>query len=184
MIIILTIERRMYLAEATKQSLLDNGVLEEDIVIMYGYDKENYPSDIVVKRPYHLVGKAFLERVLPFAIENNSSILYTECGTLFKSNPLELLIVKDKINWLGYIRNTKHYIIGAKLIYFPLNIIKDIVAKPLRLAHVDRMIRNYGLKNDCLEVADKSHITQMDYPSDWGTENQLKKKKILKKTIK
>ena len=94
MIIILTIERRMHLAEATKQSLLDNGVLEEDIVIMYGYDKDNYPE---MKKPYHLLTKAFLERVLPFAIENNSSILYTECGTLFKSNPLELLIIKDKI---------------------------------------------------------------------------------------
>ena len=168
MIIILTIERRMGLAIKTKQSLLDNGVLEEDIVIMYGYDKENYPE---MKRPYHLVAKAFLERVLPFAIENNSSILYTECGTLFKSNPLELLIVKDKINWLGYIRNTKHYITGAKLIYFPLNIIKDIVAKDLRLAHIDRMIRNYGLKNDCLEVSDKSQTTLIDYPSDWGTKH-------------
>ena len=168
-IVILTIERRMNLAQATKQSLLDVGVLEEQIEIIKGYDKDNYPD---MKRPYLLVVMAFFNWVLPYAIDNNTSIFYTECGTLFNENPFELLIIKDKINWLGYLRNMKHYIVGAKLIYFPLSIIKEMnsLEKKPR-AHIDRAIRNYGLKHDCLIVADKSHTTLQDYESAWGTKH-------------
>ena len=168
-IVILTIERRMHLAEVTKQSLLDNGVLEEQIEIIKGYDKENYPD---MKRPYLLVLMAFYKWVLKYAIDNDTSIFYTQCGTLFKENPLEIPIVKDKINWLGYIKNMKHYIVGAKLIYIPLSIIKDLNSlekKPK--ARIDRVIRNYGLKHDCLVVADKSHTTLQEYESAWGTKH-------------
>ena len=184
MIVILTIKRRLHLAEATKQSLLDNGVNENQIEIIIGYDKLDYPD---MKRPYHLVGKALMEIVIPYAIDNNTSIFYTECGTLFNENPFDLLVNKDKINWLGYIKKLKDYIIGAKLIYLPLPIMKHIIDKPpplIRLGHIDRMIRNYALKYNCLEVADKTHISLMDYPSDWGTAEQLKRKKVLKKQIK
>ena len=176
-----TVERRRHLAEATRQSLLDVGVRPDQIVIMNGYDKLDFPD---MKKPYLLLTKAFKEKFLKYGIDNNISLFWTEDGTLFKKNPFEIVRKKEKINWLGYIRNLKDYIIGSKLIYFPLPIIKDMYSKNLRMAHLDRMIRNYALKHDKLVVSPKSHITQMDYPSDWGTEDQLKKKKILKKTIK
>lgn len=179
-IVILTIRRRMHLALATKQSLLDNGVDEEQIHIIEGYDKNDYNE---MKRSYHLVTKAFMDFILPYAIEENSSIFYTEDGVLFDENPFKIILEEDRINWLGYIRNMKWYIIGVKLLYLPLPIIKDMLKVRPRLAHLDRMIRNYAIKNDCLVVAEKSHIYQMDYPSDWGTEEQLKRKKILKNKI-
>ena len=180
MIVILTIKRRMHLALATKQNLLEHGVLEDQIQILEGYDKEDYKGML---RPHLLVSKAFMNIVLPFAVENNTSIFYTECGTLFNCNPFDISIDEDHINWLGYIRNMKCYIIGVKLVYLPLSIIEDMIEVKPPLAHLDRMIRNYGKKNDCLSVANESHIYQMDYPSDWGTKEQLKRKKVLKNKI-
>lgn len=168
MIVILTIRRRMKLALATKQSLLDVEVDEDQIHIIEGYDKLDYPGML---NPHHLVTKAFMDLVLPYAIFKHTSIFYTECGTLFNKNPFKISIEEDRINWLGYIRNMKWYIVGAKLIYIPLSIIKDIKNKPPRMAHIDRMIRNYGRKNDCLIVADKSYTNLQDYESDWGTKH-------------
>ncbi len=179
-IVILTIRRRMHLAKATKQSLLDVGVLEEQIHIVEGYDKEDYKGML---RPHLLVSKAFMDIILPYAVENNTSIFYTECGTLFDENPFDISIEEDRINWVGYIRNMKWYIVGVKLVYLPLPIIKDMLRVPPPRAHLDRMIRNYGRKNDCLVVADETHIYQMHYPSDWGTIEQIKRKKILKNKI-
>lgn len=181
MIVILTIKRRMHLALETKQSLLDVGVNEDQIHIIEGYDKEDYKGML---NPHHLLTKAFMNFILPYAIFKPSSIYYTECGTLFDENPFDISIDEDRINWLGYIRNMKSYIIGTKLIYLPLPIIKDMIEAKPRMAHLDRMIRNYGKKNDCLVVANKTHIYQMDYESDWGTVEQLKRKKVLKNKIK
>jgi len=181
MIVILTIRRRIHLANATKQSLLDVGVLEDQIKIIEGFDKQDYKGML---RPHLLLSKAFMEFILPYAVENNTSIFYTECGTLFDENPFDISIEEDRINWLGYIRNMKWYIIGSKLVYLPLKSMKDMLRNPPPMAHLDRMIRNYGRKNDCLVVADQTHIYQMDYPSDWGTIDQLKRKKILKNKIK
>jgi len=177
-IVILTIQRRMHLAEETKQSLLDVGVNENQIEIIIGYNKLDYPE---MKKPYHLVAKAFINKVLSFAIDNDTSIYYTECGVLFKSNPFDIPIVTNEINWLGYISKMKDYIIGAKLIYLPLTILKDMNNNPPKLAHMDRFIRQYALKNHKLVVSDKSYTFLQDYESDWGTESQLKKKKALKK---
>ena len=123
MIVILTIRRRMHLALATKQSLLDNGVDEDQIHIIEGYDKEDYKGML---RPHHLLTKGFMELVLPYAIFKHTSIFYTECGTLFNGNPFKIRVEEDRINWLGYIRNMKWYIVGTKLIYLPLSIMKDI----------------------------------------------------------
>jgi len=167
-IVILTIKRRMHLALATKQSLLDVGVDEEQIHIIEGFDKDDYKGML---RPYHLLTKGFMKLVLPYAIYNDTSIFYTECGVLFKCNPFDISIELDRINWLGHIRNMKWYIVGTKLIYLPLSIMKDMVNKPPPTAHLDRMIRNYGIKNDCLVVADKSYTYLQDYPSDWGTKH-------------
>lgn len=180
MIVILTIKRRMHLALATKQSLLEHGVDEDQIKIVEGYDKEDYKGML---RPHLLVSKAFMDIVIPCAVENNTSIFYTECGTLFNCNPFDISIDEDHINWLGYIRKMKLYIIGVKLVYLPLSIIEDMIEVKPPLAHLDRMIRNYGIKNDCLSIANESHIYQMDYPGDWGTKEQLKRKKVLKSKI-
>jgi len=167
-IVILTIERRMHLAKVTKQSLLDVGVNENQIEIVKGYDKLDYPN---IKRLYRLVTKGFIEKVLQYALDNGTSIYYIECGTLFNVNPFDIELKENTINWLGYIRNTKDYITGAKLIYIPLNICKDLVSSPPPMAHVDRYIRNYGIKNNCLVVANKSYTFLQDYESDWGTKH-------------
>ena len=177
-IVILTIERRIHLAEVTKQSLIAEGVNENQIEIIIGYDKLDYPD---MKRPYHLLTMAFIDKVLPFAIDNDTSIYYTECGVLFKCNPFNISIDNEIVNWLGYISKMKDYTIGSKLIYLPLSIITDMNNNPPRLAHMDRFIRQYALKNNKLVVSDKSHIFLQDYESDWGTEIQLKRKKALKK---
>ena len=167
-IVILTIERRLHLAKATKQSLLDVGVKENQIEIIIGYDKLDYPD---MEKQYHLVTKAFIEKVLQYALDNETSIYYTQCGTLFNVNPFEIELQEDKINWLGYLRNRKDYIVGTKLVYLPINICKDMLNTPPPMARDDRYIRNYGIKNNCLVVADKSYIHLQDYPSDWGTKH-------------
>ena len=168
MIVILTIKRRMHLAEATKQSLLDNGVDEDQIHIIHGFDKNDYNG---MKNPHTLVARAFLQLVIPYALEKHTPIFYTECGVLFNENPFKISIEEDRINWLGYIRNMKWYIVGAKLIYFPLKIMRDIDTNHVRLAHIDRLIRNYGKEYDCLVVADKSYTYLQSYESDWGTKH-------------
>jgi hypothetical protein len=167
-IVILTIERRLHLAKATKQSLLDVGVKENQIEIIIGYDKLDYPN---LKRLYHLLTKAFIEKVLQYALDNETSIYHTECGTLFNVNPFDIELEEDKINWLGYLRNRKDYIVGSKLVYVPINICKDILNTSPPMAHLDRYIRNYGIKNDCLVVANKSYTYLQDYVSDWGTKH-------------
>ena len=169
-IVILTIERRLHLAKATKQSLLDVGVKENQIEIVIGYDKLDYP-DIVKNKLNHLVTKAFIEKVLQYALDNETSVFYIQCGTLFNVNPFDIELEEYKINWLGYLRNRKDYIVGSKLVYLPLNICKDMLNTPPPMAKVDRYIRNYGIKNDCLVVADKSYTYLQDYPSDWGTKH-------------
>ena len=167
-IVILTIKRRMHLANATKQSLLDLEVDEDQIHIIEGYDKEDYQGMI---HPHHLVTKAFMDLVLPYAIFKHTPIFYTECGVLFNENPFKISVEENRINWLGYIRNLKWYIVGAKLIYLPLSIMKDIKNKPPPMSHIDRMIRNYGRNNDCLIVVDKSYTYLQSYESDWGTKH-------------
>ena len=124
-----------------------------------------------MKRQNHLLTKGFIEKVLQYALDNETSIYYTECGTLFDVNPFEIEVQEDKINWLGYLRNRKDYIVGSKFIYLPINICKDILSSLPPMAILDRYIRNYGLKNNCLVVADKSYIHLQDYPSDWGTKH-------------
>lgn len=167
MIVILTIKRRKELALKTFQSLLDCGVPKEKIKIIYGYDKLDYPEI----KSFHLVPMALLEIIIPQTV---GDIFYVECGTKFKVNPLNIEIDKEKINWLGYVRVLKNYIVGAKCIYFPRVILEDLKKNIKPNTHIDRMIRNYGIKNNNLLVSENSIVDFYKYESDFNTKKNKK----------
>jgi len=166
MIVILSIERRKDLALKTFESLLDCGVPKEKIKIIYGYDKLNYPEI----KPFHLVPKALFELIIPQTI---GDIFYVECGTKFKENPLNIEIDKQKINWLGYVRILKNYIVGAKCIYLPRIILEDL-KNIKKYTHIDKMIMNYGIKNNNLLVSENSIVNFYKYESDFNTKKNKK----------
>jgi hypothetical protein len=178
MFVILTIPRRIKLAELTKESLISVGVDEKDIEIIFGYDKLDFPD---MDRPYLLVTSAFFNFILTKIIFEKKALYYVECGTMFKENPLNIDIDKTKINWLGYLFSKKSYICGVKCVYLPIETAEDMMKnKPKRLAHLDRYIRNYGIKKNKLIVLNSSIIGQFQYDSDWGTAIQIDRKKKIK----
>lgn len=183
MIIILTIYRRMHLALATKKSLMEHGVKSEEIMIIEGFDKLDFPD---MNMPHRLLTRAFFERWLPLALQLHGHCYYVEDGTLFNENPLLINKQYNKINWLGYIFNQKHYTCGTKCIYFPREIIKLMSFEPpdkKRWGHLDRVIRKYGEEKDILYVLPSPIISQMNYKSDWGTKHQLLEKERKKKKM-
>ena len=178
MFVILTIPRRIKLAELTKESLISVGVDEKDIEIIFGYDKLDFPD---MNKPYLLVTSGFFNFILTRIIFEKKACYYVECGTMFKENPFNIDIDKTKINWLGYLFSNKSYICGVKCVYIPVAVAEDMMKnKPKRLAHLDRFLRNYGLKKNCLLVAKSSIIGQFDYESSWGTPTQIERKKKIK----
>ena len=171
MIIILTIKRRMYLALKTKKSLIDVGVPRENIYIIEGYDRLDYPD---MKRPHLLLIEAFFDKWLPVALDLNEHCYYVECGTLFKENPYNIEKQFNKINWLGYIRHNKSYTTGTKCLYIPRQIIQLLYYEPpekKKYGHIDRVIRNYGEERDILFILERSITFLQDYESDWGTKH-------------
>ena len=167
MIVILTIKRRKDLALKTFQSLLDCGVPKEKIKIIYGYDKLNYPEI----KSHYLLPKALFELIIPQTI---GDIFYVECGTKFKENPLNIEIDKQKINWLGYVKILKNYIVGGKCVYFPRIILEDLKKNIKPNTHMDRLIRNYGIKNNNLLISENSIVDFYKYESDFNTKKNKK----------
>ena len=174
MIIIHSILRRKDLAELTKQSLIENGVEENEIKIMFGDDRLDNP---LMKRPHLLVSKFFYNEILSYCYKEKEDCIYIQDGTLFSSNPLSIKFDETKINWLGYLRMDSDYIVGAKFIYIPYNIVKDMILnfpQSKNFGRIDRMIRDYGLKNDRLTKEPRLNITLAEYKSDWGNSHKIK----------
>lgn len=174
MIIIHSILRRKHLAELTKKSLIDNGVEESKIKIMFGEDQLDYP---LMKRPHLLVSKFFYNKILDYCYKENHDCIYIQDGCIFKNNPLNIDFNNKKINWLGYLRLQKDYIVGAKFIFIPFHIVKDMTLnypQNKNFGRIDRMIRNYGLKNNNLITEPRINIDLTEYNSEWGTSHKIR----------
>jgi len=179
--IINTIESRNIEYTKTYNQLIKLGVDKSKILIDYGYTKK----DIICKKKYHLIHFNFLERVLPMVIEKHEDLVYLEDSVKPMAKVEDIDIDATKINWLGYLFNTKSFICGVKMVYIPYDICVDIYAKrhSFRPQYIDRLIRNYALKNDCLKI-DENYI--MLYPqttSAWGTSTQMKRKEGAKSKL-
>jgi len=174
MIIIHSILRRKHLAELTKKSLMDNGVEESKIKIMFGDDRLDHP---LMKRPHLLVSKFFYNEILPYCYKENEDCIYIQDGCIFSSNPLNINFNELKINWLGYLRMHGDYIVGAKFIYIPYNIVKHMILNfpaNKNFGRIDRMIRDYGIKHDKLTKEPRLSIELTEYVSDWGNSHKIK----------
>ena len=179
--VILTIESRIELANETKQSLVDVGVNPEDIVFMFGYDKKDYPN---MKKPYTLISRYFIDSILPAVEKVGEDMFYVEDGTLFSCNPLDYIVDRRKIVWMGYIFRHVNYICGSKCIYIPLDVVSKLIAKQIkRFSHIDRLIRNFGILNNNMLVLDQSIIYQAEYESSWGTTCQKDRKAMFKNKL-
>ena len=179
--IINTIESRYVEYTKTYNQLIKLGVDKSKIIIDYGYTKK----DKICKKKYHLIHFNFLERVLPMVIEKHEDLVYLEDSVKPMAKVEDIDIDAAKINWLGYLFNTKSFICGVKMVYIPYDICVDIYAKrnDFRPQYIDRLIRNYGIKNDCLKI-DENYI--MLYPqttSAWGTDTQMKRKEGAKSKL-
>ncbi len=179
--VILTIESRIELAKETRQSLINVGVNPEDIVFMFGYDQKDYPN---MNKPYTLLSRYFIDSILPTVEKVKEDMFYVEDGTLFSCNPIDYIVDRRKIVWMGYIFRHVNYICGAKCIYIPLDIVSKLIAKQIkRFSHIDRLIRNFGILNDNMLILDQTIIYQAEYESAWGTTSQKERKAKFKKKL-
>jgi len=179
--VILTIESRIELAKETRQSLINVGVNPEDIVFMFGYDQKDYPN---MNKPYTLLSRYFIDSILPAVEKVKEDMFYVEDGTLFSCNPIDYIVDRRKIVWMGYIFRHVNYICGAKCIYIPLDIVSKLIAKQIkRFSHIDRLIRNFGILNDNMLILDQTIIYQAEYESAWGTTSQKERKAKFKKKL-
>jgi len=172
LIYIITRPERKKLYEGTYQSLLSVGIDKKDIRKVYGYDATTFYD----KRK--LLACVFQEQICPF---NESDFLYIEDGTLFNENPIACIKDRKSINWLGYIKKTKSYVIGSKCLYIPKDHIEGLEHAPI--AHIDRMMLNYGKKHNCIYIHHHTIITQMEYDSAFGTPKQIEAKKKMKASL-
>lgn len=169
-----TIESRKVEYMRTYNQLISLGVEPSNIQIDFGYTHE----DINVEKSYHLIHYNFLERVLPIIINLNCDFVYLEDNVHPIKKVEDIDIDKNKINWLGYIWTQKDFTCGIKMVYIPIDICKDIYAKRLSFKpqFIDRLLRNYGVKNECLNIG-LNYIKLYDpKKSRWGNENQKKLK--------
>ena len=169
LIYIITRPNREKLYQGTYQSLLNVGIDKKDIRKVIGYDANKFYD----KRK--LLACVFQDNICPF---NYSDFLYVEDGTLFNENPIACIKDRSIINWLGYIKKTKSYVIGSKCLYIPKDHIVGLENAPV--AHIDRMFLNYGKKNNCIYIHPHSIISQMEYDSAFGTPKQIEAKNKLK----
>ena len=169
LIYIITRPERKKLYEGTYQSLLSTGIDKKNIRKVYGYDATTFYD----KRK--LVACVFKDQICPF---NEDDFLFVEDGAIFNENPLSCIKDRKFINWLGYIKVTKSYIIGAKCVYIPKDHIEGLEHAPL--AHIDRMFFNYAKKNNCLNIHPYTIISLMKYNSCFGTTTQIERKQKLK----
>ena len=125
---ILTLPKRKMLGALTKYSLENTAnIKSENIKYIQGFTPEDLP---LLKKKHALPLRAFLNKFLPLALsdaEKGIGSWWVEDGSRFVTRPK--VEQRTKINWAGYINRMKHYIVGAKCIYFPPRIIKDLYEK-------------------------------------------------------
>ena len=175
-VVILTVPSRYDLAAVTYQSCLDVGIPEEMIHIIDGYEKEHFKE-----RLNKIVIKSFIDKIV--LQHPNEDLLYIEDGVILQENPLSIITPSEYIEWLGYIRRQKNYIVGCKVIYFPKEHIEKIIDRK-RFPHMDRAVYEYGIKNECLYIHPHTIVKFQDYESSIpGTGYQLHWKNKLKRWV-
>lgn len=165
--IIGSIKERQVEYTKTYNRLIDLGISKEDIIVNLGCK----PSDVSYTFDYHVLLHNFLFQIVPKAIELQTDIVYLEDNVYPLKKAEDIITDPEKINWLGYIFNQSHYICGTKMVYFPLKILVKIKNSKHRMKHIDRFVRLYGLKHDCL-IIDKNYIRLYKSKSCWGTNTQ------------
>ena len=186
----MTIPSRIKLAEMTILSLQKRGIPRNRIYLFMGVDTKEAKEKGDNRPPQKIVAERVLSGWFKRAIEimnktRSTGIWYVEDGTKIDVNPDKLIKFYSRISWHGWLKNMKHYIVGAKLIYFPKHIAEDIYRKHLEgripLGHIDRVFRNYGLKHNALFVTKSSYVSQFRYKTGTGTEKQRAEKAKWKK---
>jgi len=179
--IINTIESRNIQYTKTYNQLIALGVDKENIIIDYGYTQKDRPC----KKPYHVIHYNFFERILPMVIDRKEDLVYLEDSVKPLQKVEDIEIDAQKINWLGYIFNNPSFTCGVKMVYIPYEICVDLLDKKdiYRPQYIDRLIRNYGIKHNCLKI-DKNYIKLYRVTdSSWGTTNQILNKETFKKKL-
>lgn len=175
-VVILTVPSRYDLAAVTYQSCLDVGIPEEMICVIDGYEKEHFKHKV-----NSICIRAFIDKIVPQY--PNEDILYIEDGTILQENPLNIITPSEYIEWLGYIRRQKCYIVGCKVIYFPKEHIKKIIDRK-RFPYFDRAVYEYGKKNECLYIHPHTIVKFQEYETSHpGTGYQFKWKQKLKRWV-
>ena len=175
-VVILTVPSRYDLAAVTYQSCLDVCIPEDMIHVIDGYEKEHFKLKL-----NKLVIKSFIDKIV--LQHPNEDLLYIEDGTILQENPLNIITPSEYIEWLGYIRRQKNYIVGCKVVYFPKEHIKKIIDRK-RFPHMDRAIYEYGIKNECLYIHPHTIVKFQDYETSIpGTGYQYKWKEKLKRWV-
>ena len=175
-VVILTVPNRYHLAAVTYQSCLDVGIPEEMIHVVDGYEKEHFKEKL-----NKIVIKSFIDKIV--LKHPNEDLLYIEDGTILQENPLSIITPSEYIEWLGYIRKQKNYMVGCKVVYFPKEHIKKIIDRK-RFPHMDRAIYEYSIKNECLYVHPHTIVKFQEYDTSIpGTGYQLHWKNKLKRWV-
>jgi hypothetical protein len=166
----------------TFYSLLQHGVNTKNIRTFTNIDIKNKTDP----RPYQkVISEKVLKELFPQALamikaRNAPGFFYVEDNTKLKDDYRNLYLFGNKITWLGWLKNMKHYIVGSKLIYFPKSIVEKMIRDKIPLGHIDRVFRNFGLKHNALHVSPETQITIGKADSDIGTEEEKAAKAKLK----
>ncbi len=179
--IINSIPSRKSQADKTYADLIRLGVDKKNILIDFGYTCKDFP-DLEENKRHHLLHFNLFDRILPLVVNKKVDLVYME-DSVKPLHRAEMLVKSQQcINWLGYIFHQKHFTCGVKMVYIPYLICKDLLEKKntFRPQFIDRLIRNYGQKNQCLCVYGQTQIRIYPDESSWGNNKQKLRKEKAK----
>ena len=109
-----------------------------------GYDPEIFVGKSIVKDciPFNRIMFTNYTNLLS-SINYDDDICISE-DDVYLTEKIEIE-KKDIINWLGYVNITKHYIMGAMLLYFPKELLAHVYRQfnNKQACHLDYFIRKY-----------------------------------------
>tara|TARA_R100001369_G_scaffold81502_2_gene112520 strand:+ start:6959 stop:7507 length:549 start_codon:yes stop_codon:yes gene_type:complete len=132
-----------------KQNLIDLGIEPNNIIIILGYDLKNNPQF----KKNTICFYNFKDFILPKMLESGRNCYYLEDHTIIYDNP-EKYDKNNKMVWLGFMKRLKDYIVGAHLVYFDKDLIKEMNDEIdlYRPCYIDRLFRNIGEKKGYLQI--------------------------------
>tara|TARA_Y100000114_G_scaffold47584_1_gene43378 strand:+ start:3370 stop:3924 length:555 start_codon:yes stop_codon:yes gene_type:complete len=125
-----------------KQNLQELGIEESDIHIIIG---DNHKK--IGKTVSYTLHQNFVNKVIPFVLEQKKNFYYVEANTIIFENP-RYFPKYEPIHWLGFIHKWNHYIVGSHLVYFDFEKFKEMIRyiNKLYIQHLDRLFKNLGEK--------------------------------------